>query len=141
MSTGAVQPFLRANAGTRASAPLDLESDLGTLLGLYHGYDQARIALARLVSEFGGENASDAHTCQRIWSRAERQGVALDLFDPPATREASGITAAAHAATLSAFAVVCEKAEELLRTIQARWPELCEDAGGPLPAPVAGDPA
>ena len=38
------------------------EADQGTLLGLYHGYDQARIALAKLVARYGTEARSDEDT-------------------------------------------------------------------------------
>jgi len=109
------------------------EADQGTLLGLYHGYDQARLALARLVARFGTQ--ADALTQERIWSRTHRLGVAPDLFDPPVELPVAGINRGAHSAVLAAFAAMSAQAEELLRAIRARWPELCEDAGGPLPLP------
>jgi hypothetical protein len=114
------------------------EADQGTLLGLYHGYDQARISLAKLVNRFGTDASSDAETRRRIWARAERQGLRAEIFDPPCPLDgtAEGINQAAHTAALSAFATMSEKAEELLRTLRTRWPELGEDAGGPLPAPA-----
>jgi hypothetical protein len=113
------------------------EADQGTLLGLYHGYDQARLALAKLVNRFGTEAPSDADTRRRIWARAERQGLRPEIFDPPCPLASGtgGINQAAHSAALSAFATMSDKAEELLRTLRTRWPELGEDAGGPLPAP------
>jgi hypothetical protein len=119
------------------------EIDQGTLLGLYHGYDQARLELAKLVTRFGTGASSDDDTRRRIWSRAKREGLSLDLFEAPThvTLEApGGLNRGAHSAALTAFATISEKAEELLRTLQARWPELCEDAGGPLPTPNTWDP-
>ena len=117
------------------------DGELGTLLGLYHGYDQARIALARLVCQFGAQSADDDRTRRRIWSRVQRQGIASDLFESPHPAAIPGVSRGAHAATLSAFAMVSEQAEKVLRRIHARWPELCEDAGGPLPCPApAEDP-
>lgn len=114
------------------------EVDQGTLLGLYHGYDQARLELAKLVTRFGTGAPSDDETRRRIWARAEREGLCLDLFDPPSDAAMStpeGLNRGAHSAALTAFATISDKAEELLRTLQARWPELCQDAGGPLPTP------
>ena len=137
MSTGAFQPVLDHRTQPQGGGYSHRDSDLGTLLGLYHGYDQARIALARLVAEFGSEAADDARTRRRIWSRVQRQGIAPELFEPPGSGSTPGVNQAAHTATLSAFALVCDKAEELLRAIHARWPELCEHAGGPLPMPAS----
>lgn len=125
---------------THATATRTSHADIdqGTLLGLYHGYDQARLALARLVTQFGAEAASDEETRRRIWSRIAHEGFATDLFHPPAPSATTGLNRGAHSAALSAFAAMSEKAEELLRTIRTRWPELCEDAGGPLPSPSPG---
>lgn len=123
-------------------APHDREAvdpepcDKATLLGLYHGYDQARIALARVVAELGSQAAADEATRRRIWSRADRQGISAELFHTPSAAELSGVGASAHSAALAAFATVSEKAEALLRRLRSRWPELCDDAGGPLPAPA-----
>jgi hypothetical protein len=118
------------------------DSDRATLLGLYHGYDQARLALARLVTRFGTGATRDEDTARRIWARAERAGLRPEIFDPPSDHTAAcdGLNRGAHAAALSAFAAISEKAEELLRTLRVRWPELCEDLGGPLPVPqLLGD--
>ena len=114
------------------------DADQGTLLGLYHGYDQARLALAKLVCEYGTHAPSDAVTQRQIWSRARRDGRAPDLFQPLSqiSGTAEGINRGAHSATLSAFATMSEKAEEILRELRERWPDLCDDAGGPLPSPA-----
>jgi hypothetical protein len=115
------------------------EADQSTLLGLYHGYDQARLTLAKLVGRFGSGALSDESTQAHIWARARRAGVSAELFDPPtALRSATGLNRGAHSAALTAFATMSEQAEEILRTLRARWPELCEDSGGPLPAPSPG---
>ena len=115
------------------------EADQSTLLGLYHGYDQARIALAKLVAHFGTGAVSDENTRDDIWARTQRAGICPEIFDPPTPLpRAVGLNRGAHSATLSAFALLSEQAEELLRALRARWPELCEDAGGPLPAPPPG---
>ncbi len=115
------------------------EADQSTLLGLYHGYDQARIALAKLVARFGTGAVSDENTRDDIWARARRAGICSEIFDPPMPLpKAVGLNRGAHSAALTAFATMSEQAEELLRTLRARWPELCEDAGGPLPAPPSG---
>ncbi len=112
------------------------EADQSTLLGLYHGYDQARIALAKLVARFGTGAESDEHTRDDIWARTRRAGISPEIFDPPTPLpNAVGLNRGAHSAALTAFATMSEQAEELLRTLRARWPELCEDSGGPLPAP------
>ena len=112
------------------------EVDQGTLLGLYHGYDQARIALAKLVARFGADAPSDGETERRIWARAERQGVSRDLFEPPCELPSNeGLNLGAHSAALSAFAAISQQADELLAALSERWPQLREDAGGPLPAP------
>jgi hypothetical protein len=112
------------------------EEDQATLLGLYHGYDQARIALAKLVTHYGADAPSDEETRKRIWNRAKLQGIAPDLFDPPCRLPSSeGLNRGAHSAALSAFATISHQAEELLQALRARWPDLGEDAGGPLPAP------
>ncbi len=118
------------------------EADQATLLGLYHGYDQSRLALAKLVVSFGAGARGDEETRRRIWQRSRRQGIATDLFVPPSEhRFPEGLNRAAHAAALTAFATLSEKAEEVLRILRARWPELCEDAGGPLPIPYPEDVA
>lgn len=109
------------------------EADQGTLLGLYHGYDQARLALARLVARFGTQ--ADDLSQERLWSRAHRSGHSPEIFDPPVELPLSGINRGAHSAVLAAFAAMSAQAEELLRALRDRWPELCEDAGGPLPVP------
>ncbi len=115
------------------------EADQSTLLGLYHGYDQARIALAKLVARFGTGAPSDENTRNDIWARARRAGISPELFDPPTPLpNAAGLNQGAHSAALTAFATMSEQAEELLRTLRERWPELREDAGGPLPAPSPG---
>lgn len=120
-----------------------VDADLETLLGLYHGYDQARLALARLVTQFGSEEASEAETRRQIWARSQRRGHCSDLFDPPidlpaGSHSTQGVIRGAHSAALTAFATMSDKAEELLRALRYRWPELCEDSGGPLPAPTPG---
>ena len=117
------------------------EADQAMLLGLYHGYDQARLALAKLVVGFGAGARGDEDTRRRIWLRAQRQGIATDLFVAPVSdpRLPDGLNRGAHAAALTAFATLSEKAEEMLRILRARWPELCEDAGGPLPVPFPED--
>jgi hypothetical protein len=126
-------PSLPSEFPTRISYA---EADQGTLLGLYHGYDEARLALAKLVSRFGTRATREESTQQRIWSRTHRQGLAREIFDPPVKLPAAdGINRGAHSAALAAFATMSEQAEELLRALRARWPELSEDAGGPLPAP------
>jgi len=116
------------------------DSDKATLLGLYHGYDQARLALARVVSRYGAEAPSNEETRRRIFGRARRAGFAEDLFSPeaPPVGSLQGINEGAHSAALTAFAAVSDQAEGLLRELRSRWPELCEDAGGPLPAPPPG---
>jgi hypothetical protein len=128
-----------ANVAIQDPAPDSAEADLGTLLGLYHGYDQARVVLARLACDLGSEAASDHETAGRIWSRVQREGLAADLFHPPLTGATPGVTRGAHAAALAAFATVSEKAEQLLRTIHSQWPELRESVGGPLPEPREWD--
>ncbi len=133
MANGAVYPLPTRNRRD--------DAELGTLLGLYHGYDQARLGLARLVGQFGAQSANDDQMRRRIWSRIHRQGIASDLFDAPQPGPIAGVARGAHAAALSAFATVSEQAETVLRRIHARWPELCEDAGGPLPCPTPGDGA
>lgn len=152
MSTGALQapdtPALRdarerthTSHSSRPHLASDDRSDPGeraTLLGLYHGYDQARVALARVVAELGSQAAADEATRRRIWSRAQRQGISPELFHAPPPASLNGVGASAHSAALAAFAVVSEKADSLLRRIRERWPELCDDAGGPLPAPTPG---
>lgn len=134
MSHTGSNPIARINP-TRLSYA---EADQGTLLGLYHGYDQARLALARLVCEYGTEAPSDAATQRQIWSRVRREGHAPDLFHPVSqiAGTAEGINRGAHSATLAAFATMSEKAEEILRALRERWPDLRDDAGGPLPSPV-----
>jgi hypothetical protein len=123
-----------AEFSTRSSYAL---ADQSTLLGLYHGYDQSRLVLAKLVARFGTAAGSDESTRDDIWSRSRRTGVAPELFDPPTPLpNAVGLNQGAHSAALTAFATMSEQAEELLRTLRNRWPELCEDAGGPLPAPA-----
>jgi hypothetical protein len=137
MSIEAVPSELTRTRPSRSAPEPGFDPEQATLLGLYHGYDQARVALARLVSRFGTEAHRDEETARRIWARAERAGVGREIFDPPTHLPAScdGLNRGAHAAALTAFAAISEKAEELLRTLRARWPELCEDVGGPLPVP------
>ena len=110
------------------------KDEQATLLGLYYGYDRARVALARVVSELGAETTTDDLTSRRIWSRVQRAGVCPELFEPAPTSPA-GVRDGAHSAALTAFAAISEKAEETLGVLRERWPELREDAGGPLPAP------
>lgn len=121
----------------RASRISYSEADQATLLGLFHGYDQARLSLAKLVSRFGTDAPTNEETQRRIFSRTRRLGIAADLFMPPSQLDGNieGLNQGAHSATLSAFAAVSEQAEELLRALRKRWPDLCEDAGGPLPVP------
>jgi hypothetical protein len=113
------------------------EADQGMLLGLYHGYDQARLALAKLVARYGTEAQSEDETRRHLWARSRRSGFHCEIFDPPGDSAiyADGINRGAHSAALSAFAAMSEQAEELLRHLRERWPHLREDAGGPLPAP------
>lgn len=110
--------------------------DRETLLGLYHGYDQARIALARLVTRYGSGAWCGHMTRRELWARCHRAGFAPELFDhsceSPAKLE--DISRGAHSATLTAFATISDKAEELLEVLISRWPCLCEEAGGPLPS-------
>jgi len=115
------------------------EVDQATLLGLFHGYDQARIALARVVTRYGVEAPSSEETKRKIWDSARRAGFTDGLFHPPSELEGSleGINEGAHSAALSAFATVSHQAEEILRELRVRWPDLRDDAGGPLPAPSA----
>ena len=82
----------------------DERAERETLLGLYHGYDQARLELARLVSRFG--------SCA--------QG-----------RQALGIRRGAHAAALSSFIAISDKAEALRSQLGERWPELDDAVEAP----------
>lgn len=115
------------------------DADRRTLLGLYHGYDQARLALAKLVARFGTGALDDENTRDDIGSRSERAGTPTEIFDPPtALPSAADLNRGAHSAALTAFLTMSEQAEELLRVLRARCPELCDDAGGPLPSPPTG---
>jgi hypothetical protein len=136
MSATTGTPSGLAAVSSRRARSTYSEEDQATLLGLYHGYDQARIALAKLVARYGEEAPSDEETRQRIWGRSQRQGIAQDLFDPPCVLPSTdGLNRGAHSAALSAFATISHQAEELLEALRDRWPDLAEDAGGPLPAP------
>ena len=129
MSIGAIHSLVHPTSQPARDA------EQATLLGLYHGYDQARLALARVVCQLGSETSTDAATRRQIWSRVHRSGICPDLFQSPHTPDLPGVRDGAHSAALAAFATVSEKAEELLTELRERWPELREDAGGPLPAP------
>jgi hypothetical protein len=130
--TGAIEQVREEAARTTYA-----EEDQAILLGLYHGYDQARIALAKVVARYGAEAPSNEETRRRIWSRARREGRNADLFDPPSEiAHTDGLSEGAHSAALSAFATISHQADELLETLRERWPHLAEDAGGPLPAPT-----
>ena len=112
------------------------DCDRETLLGLYHGYDQARLALAKLVARYGSGDWCGERTQLELWARCRRAGLSPELFcdsrEAPAKLE--DISRGAHSAALAAFAAVSDKAEELLRDLTSRWPALREDAGGPLPS-------
>ncbi len=112
------------------------DCDRETLLGLYHGYDQARIALARLVTRYGSGAWCGHMTRRELWARCHRAGFAPELFDHSCESPAKveDISRGAHSATLTAFATISDKAEELLEVLISRWPCLCEEAGGPLPS-------
>jgi hypothetical protein len=123
------------------------DADRDILLGLYHGYDQARIVLASLVARYGSGEASGEATRRELWGRCHRAGFSPELFgndrQSPAGLEA--ISRGAHSAALTAFATISDKAEELRRTLTSRWPSLREEAGGPLPTrlddwPIEVDP-
>ena len=115
------------------------DADPSTLLGLYHGYDQARLALAKLGARFGTEALGDENTRDNIGSGSERAGIPTEIFDPPtALPSAADLNRGAHSAALTAFLTMSEQAEELLRVLRARCPELCDAAGGPLPSPPTG---
>ncbi|MFP6606062.1 MAG: hypothetical protein VCC19_05760 [Myxococcota bacterium] len=115
------------------------DADPSTLLGLYHGYDQARLALAKLVTRFRTEALGDENTRDNIGSGSERAGIPTEIFDPAtALPSAADLNRGAHSAALTAFLTMSEQAEELLRVLRARCPELCDDAGGPLPSPPTG---
>lgn len=118
------------------------DSDREMLLGLYHGYDQARILLARLVARYGSGSVSGETTHRELWGRCHRAGFSPDLFGErlESSADLTGIIRGAHSAALSAFATISDKAEELRREITSRWPSLREDAGGPLPSRLGGRP-
>jgi len=129
------------------------DEELGRLLGLYHGYDAARLELARLVARFGSERPDPGLQLRRGREQAARAGFA----GPPP--DARGLPRAdfaeldsaeldfakgdfvegdfsdgAHAAVLAAFAIVSDKAEAVLAELCERWPELRAELGGPLPS-------
>ena len=112
--------------------------DRATLLGLYHGYDQARVLLATLVARYGAD-PRHADTNQALWRHSRRRGFSQDIHHPPCEihGEMDAVNRAAHSAALTAFAAISDQAESLLRVLRERWPELREDAGGPLPSPPA----
>lgn len=117
------------------------DEDKATLLGLYHGYDQSRIALGKLVARYGTEAASPRALQRELFGRARREGFTQELHEPRCAvlaHDGEEIHRGAHSATLTAFATLSDKAEELLRLLRERWPDLCQDAGGPLPAPTPG---
>jgi hypothetical protein len=110
--------------------------DPETLLGLYRGYDAARVALARLAGQMGRHPACDDTTLDAVVGLSGG-GVA----SPSAERVRQGVQQGAQAAAFAAFSLVCEQAEALRRSLVARWPELREDLGGPLPVRANDPPA
>ena len=114
--------------------PNPAELDRATLLGLYHGYDEARRALAALVARFG--RAAD--TDRRLWQTTRREFHYDDLYGQDSSElvtrgEAEEVSRGAHLAALSAFATISDQAEQLLSTLSERHPELLDFEGGPLP--------
>jgi hypothetical protein len=116
--------------------PDGTDGDRDLLLGLYHGYDQARLLLAGLVARYGSGDTSGRATQRELWNRRHRAGFSPDLFgeshESPAAPE--DLSRGAHSAALTAFAAISDKAEELRKTLTSRWPSLREEAGGPLPS-------
>ena len=110
--------------------------DPETLLGLYRGYDAARVALGRVAGQLGRRRACDDATLDALVGRG---GGAV--ASPSAERTRQSVQRSAQAAALAAFSLVCEQAEDLRRTLVRRWPELREDAGGPLPVRASDPPA
>ena len=119
-----------------------IDGDRDMLLGLYHGYDQARILLASLVTRYGSGNASEEVTRRELWSRHRRAGLSPDLFGENRESHADleDISRGAHSAALTAFATISDKAEELRKVLTSRWPSLREEAGGPLPSRLGSWP-
>ena len=103
-----------------AAPPPDVQEtpeSAATKLGLYLGYDRARVALGRLASELSRSSFE---------ATSLRSGVATVASRDELQRGAS-------AAAFAAFTLVCEQAEDLRRELCERWPELRADLGGPVP--------
>ena len=113
-------PGIRSHGSTQDEDwPFEFGSgsrDPETLLGLYRGYDAARVALARLAAQLERRPACDDATLDALVGR--KGGAAASVS---AERVRQGVQRGTQAAALAAFSLVCEQAEELRRTLVRRW--------------------
>jgi len=111
--------------------------DSGTLLGLYHGYDQARRVLERLARHYRYRACEEGRVAQELSLCAgEDASGHRPIFEQVAADVAAleGLNRGAQTAVLSAFALVSDKAEELRQELMTRCPEL-RDIGEELASP------